>query len=65
MIHKEMSIHEVINKYPETVVVFERFGLGCIGCRAALFEDIEEGAKIHGIDVDALVTNLNSVIIEP
>lgn len=65
MIRKEMSINEVVIKYPKTVVVFERFGLGCIGCRAALFEDIEEGAKVHGIDVDVLLANLNSAIVEP
>jgi hybrid cluster-associated redox disulfide protein len=56
-----MTILEVVSKYPETVAVFEEFGLGCVGCRAALFEDIEEGAKVHGVDVEKLITSLNGI----
>lgn len=64
MIRKDMSIGDVLKKYPEAISVFEEFGLGCIGCRAALFEDIEEGARVHGVDVEALVANLNRVIVK-
>jgi len=59
MINKNMSIDDVVKKYPETIPVFERYGLGCVGCQAALFENIEQGAEIHGIDVGALVKDLN------
>ena len=57
-----MSIEEVVKKYPETIQVFERYGLGCVGCQAALFENIQQGAEIHGIDVNALVDSLNGII---
>jgi len=56
-----MSIEEVVKKYPETISVFEEYGLGCVGCQAALFENIEQGAEVHGIDVEALITDLNKV----
>jgi hybrid cluster-associated redox disulfide protein len=62
MISKDMLIDEVLRKHPETTVVFEKFGFGCIGCEAALFENIEQGAKVHGVDVKALIANLNSVV---
>lgn len=62
MIDKKMSIEEVVKKYPETIVVFERYGLGCVGCQAALFENIQQGADIHGIEVDALIDSLNNSI---
>ena len=61
-ITKEMSIVEVVQKYPETIEVFAKYGLGCIGCAAARFENLEAGAKIHGIDPDKLVGDLNSAI---
>lgn len=61
MIHKLMSIEEVVKKYPETISVFEEYGLGCAGCQAALFENIEQGAEVHGIDVEALIADLNKV----
>ena len=62
MISKQMTIEEVVQKYPETCATFERYGLGCVGCQAALFENIEQGAKVHGIDVNALITDLNKQI---
>lgn len=62
MIDKKMSIEEVVKKYPETIAVFERYGLGCVGCQAALFENIQQGADIHGIEVDALIDSLNGTI---
>lgn len=61
-INKEMSILEIVQKYPETIEVFARNGLGCIGCAAARFENLEAGAKVHGLDPDDLVEQLNAVI---
>lgn len=61
MISKYMLIEEVVSEHPETIPIFERFGFGCLGCRAALFESIEQGAKVHGIDVEALIARLNIV----
>jgi hybrid cluster-associated redox disulfide protein len=62
MIDRKMSIDDVVKKYPETIAVFEQYGLGCVGCQAALFENIQQGAEIHGIDVDALVKSLNNTL---
>ena len=62
MISRYMLIEEIVRKYPKTIPVFEQFGFGCLGCKAALFENIEQGAKVHGIDVEALITSLNKVI---
>ena len=60
MITKDMSIMEVVTNYP--VPVFMQSGMGCIGCAAAHFENIEQGALAHGIDVDELITALNDVV---
>lgn len=60
-ITKEMTIEEVVTEYPETMMVFMRHGLHCVGCHVSAFESIEEGAMAHGINVDALVSDLNKV----
>ena len=62
MITKDMSIMEVVTNYPDTVPVFMQSGMGCIGCAAAHFENIEQGALAHGIDVDELITALKYVV---
>lgn len=61
-ITKDMGITETVQKYPETIEVFMRFGMGCIGCAAASFENIEEGAMVHGIDPDEIVSKLNEAV---
>ncbi len=64
LISKDMPISETVNKYPATASVFMEFGMGCLGCAAARFENIEQGAIVHGIDVDALIEALNKVAAE-
>ena len=59
---KDMSILEVVQTYPYTAEVFFYAGMGCLGCAAARFENIEQGCMAHGIDPDALVEALNEVI---
>ena len=61
-ITKEMGIMDIVNKYPQVVPVFQSYGMGCIGCMAARFETLEEGASAHGINVDELVDDLNENI---
>lgn len=61
-ITKELGIKEVVSKYPDTIPIFRRYGMGCFGCAAASFENIEEGARAHDIDIDLLITDLNKVV---
>jgi len=58
-INKEMTIGEVVRRYPDTVEVFNRYGMGCLGCPATQYENVEQGALMHGIDVEQLVVDLN------
>ncbi|MGM9993787.1 MAG: DUF1858 domain-containing protein [Candidatus Avigastranaerophilus sp.] len=62
-ITKDMGLLEIVQSYPETIEVFQRYGLGCLGCAAARFENLEAGAKVHGIDVEKMVEDLNAAII--
>ena len=63
-ITKDMGLLEIVQNYPETLEIFQKYGLGCIGCAAARFENLEAGAKVHGIDPDKMVEDLNAAIVE-
>ena len=63
-VDREMKIATVVQKHPETVLVFLAHGLMCLGCAGALSESIEEGAMSHGIDVEALMKDLNAAVNE-
>jgi hybrid cluster-associated redox disulfide protein len=60
-ITKDMGIMDVVQKWPQAAAVFMDHGMGCIGCAAAHFENIEQGASAHGIDVDSLIDALNKM----
>lgn len=62
MITKNMSITEVVENYPETAEVFIKHGMHCLGCMASRFENIEQGALAHGIDVDKLIKDINIAV---
>ena len=63
-ITKDMSIVEIVQTYPDTVEVLMNAGMGCLGCAASHFENIEQGAMAHGIDIDSLIAALNEAIGE-
>lgn len=62
MITKEMTIEEIMRRYPQTIAVFARFGLECAGCQIAEFEALEHGAGVHRVDVEQLLRELNAVL---
>lgn len=64
MITKDTGIIEAVQSHPEILEVFASYGLGCVGCMAAHYETIGQGAGAHGIDVDALIADINKVIGE-
>ena len=63
MITKEMSITDIVYQHPEVMPVFAEYGMGCIGCMAAQFENVAQGAEVHGIDPEQLVADLNAAMI--
>ncbi len=63
-ISKDMNIIEIVQTCPESVEIFQKYGLGCLGCAAARFENLEAGAKVHGFDPDKMVDEINALIKE-
>ena len=61
-ITKDMTIEEVVQQFPETIQVFSQHGVGCLGCSAAQYDNIEQGAAIHGLDTEQLLQDLNACI---
>lgn len=59
---KEMSIGEVVMKWPASAGVFMQHGLHCYGCAAARYETIEQGAQAHGVDPEILIKAINEEI---
>ena len=64
MITKDMIIADVIRRHPETIEVFQKFGLSCMECQIADLEEVEHGAGVHQADLEDLLRELNRVAQE-
>ncbi len=62
MITKTMTIGDIIRSYPQTLKVFEKYGLDCYECQVADYEELEHGAGVHKTDLAKLLKELNEVI---
>jgi hybrid cluster-associated redox disulfide protein len=61
-ITKKIKLMDLMYKHPEALEPIMKAGLHCMGCHAAAFETLEDGAKAHGLsdkEIDALVEEIN------
>jgi len=61
-INKKMSFGEIMNRYPEAAEILMKKGMHCMGCGMAMFETLEQGAIMHGLNPDKLVSEINRKI---
>ena len=58
-ITEDMTVGDVIEKYPEAAEVLFESGMHCFGCAMASFETLEQGCLAHGLDPDEIVNKIN------
>ena len=66
-IKKEMLISEIIEKYPDIIPLIMGYGLHCVGCHFSGMDNLEAGAKIHGMsdeDIKMMVKDSNELLKE-
>ncbi len=64
MISKDMLIVDILEQgdSEKLAEVLMESGMHCLHCALAHGETLEQAAAVHGIDVDELVSKLNSVL---
>jgi hybrid cluster-associated redox disulfide protein len=60
-ITKDTIIDDVLKGHPGAIKVFMKYNLGCIACMGATSESIEMGARMHGVDPEPIVKELNEL----
>ncbi len=58
----EMSIKEALRLHPGAREIFINFGMECVTCLGMELESIEDGAKMHSININSLIDELNRLI---
>ncbi|MFQ5671676.1 MAG: DUF1858 domain-containing protein [Nitrospinales bacterium] len=62
VIRSDTTINDILHKYPETLKFFNDLNMSCSGCFAVNFDTLENGALMHGMDVNLLVSKLKQFI---
>ncbi|MCL5957705.1 MAG: DUF1858 domain-containing protein [Chloroflexi bacterium] len=61
----DMTVDEVVTRYPRTVRTFFKYGLHCVGCHISAYDSIADGARSHSVCVETLLDELNRAIEPP
>ena len=58
----DLTAAEVMERWPETIPIFFRYRMACVGCPIAPFETLADVAAIYGLDRECLVNELRQTV---
>lgn len=61
-IQTDALVSEILDRWPETITVFLRHRMACVGCGMSGFETLISAAEIYGLQVEDLVAELEASI---
>ena len=59
---RDTIIGDILDIAPETAPIFLSIGMHCLGCPSSRGETVEQACMVHGVDVNALLEKVNSVL---
>jgi hybrid cluster-associated redox disulfide protein len=59
----DMTVDQVMNRWPASIRVFMKFKMSCVGCPIATFHSVDEASREHKIDAAALLGALQLVSV--
>jgi hybrid cluster-associated redox disulfide protein len=61
----EMTVEDVMRRWPSTVRVFLDFRMNCVGCPISTFHSVDEACREHHIDLERFLTTLGVAALNP
>jgi len=58
-------VDDLMREHPETIGVFLRQRLHCVGCPIGQFHTVEEAAREHGLEPEVLLATLRLIAFPP
>ena len=62
VIQKNSKINQILSAYPDAKKFFNEREMACSSCFAVNFDTLEKGALMHGLEVNALIDDLNNFL---
>jgi hybrid cluster-associated redox disulfide protein len=63
LITADSLVKEVVESHPQTIAVFSKHGLNCVGCYIAPFHTITDTAREYALRLEPLLSELNGAIL--
>ena len=57
-----LTVAEVLDRWPQTIPVFIRHRMACVGCTIASFETLSEVADIYQLEPDEFLQELQHLL---
>ncbi len=61
-VSKNATINEILNAHPEAMRFFKEKQMACGSCLAVKFDTLENGALMHGMEVNTLIRQLEQFL---
>ena len=61
-ISAELTVANVLTRWPRTIPVFLRHRMACVGCPIAPFETLTDVTGIYGLDLNCFLGELEQII---
>jgi hybrid cluster-associated redox disulfide protein len=58
----DLIVADVLACWPQTIPVFTRLRMGCVGCAMAPFETLVDVSAIYGLDLNYFLSELEQAI---
>lgn len=58
----DLTIDQLLSRWNQVIPVFMRLRMSCVGCPMSPFETLATVAKIYGLPLDNLMTELKTAI---
>ena len=56
----DMTVDQVMNRWPASIRVFMDYKMGCVGCPIGTFHSVEEASREHKVDLAAFLGALQA-----
>lgn len=62
-ISADMTVHQLLGRWPEAIPVFLRHRTACVGCSLAVFTTLKDVAETYNLDLPALIDEITQTIL--
>lgn len=61
-INPQTSVESIVEKYPDSIKVFQKYNINIIICGQIVWDSLEDICKKNGVDVNIIIKEIKDLI---